>query len=40
MKAVMMYETGGPEVLKYEDVATPQPGAACASTRGVPQSTK
>ncbi len=26
MKAVMMYETGGPEVLKYEDVATPQPG--------------
>lgn len=26
MKAVMMYETGAPEVLKYEDVETPQPG--------------
>jgi NADPH2:quinone reductase len=27
MKAVMMYETGAPEVLKYEDVETPRPGA-------------
>lgn len=26
MKAVMVYETGAPDVLKYEDVATPQPG--------------
>ena len=25
MKAVMMYETGSPDVLKYEDVPTPEP---------------
>lgn len=27
MKAVMMHEFGGPEVLKYEDVATPEVGS-------------
>ncbi len=26
MKAVVMYETGSPDVLKYEDVETPKPG--------------
>jgi NADPH2:quinone reductase len=26
MKAVRIHQTGGPEVLKYEDVPTPQPG--------------
>lgn len=27
MKAIMVHEFGGPEVLKYEEVPTPQPGA-------------
>ena len=27
MRAIRMYEPGGPEVLKLEDVATPEPGA-------------
>ena len=27
MKAIRIHETGGPEVLKYEDVELPPPGA-------------
>ena len=26
MKAIQVYEAGGPEVLRYEDVPNPQPG--------------
>ncbi|MEI7771245.1 MAG: alcohol dehydrogenase catalytic domain-containing protein [Chloroflexales bacterium] len=26
MKAIRIHETGGPEVMRYEDVATPEPG--------------
>jgi hypothetical protein len=35
MKAILVHEFGGPEVLKLEDVPTPRPaaGQACANSR-------